>query len=76
MHNNLADPVHLPEKHFSEKHFPEKHLAEWTFSRMYISLNVHLPECTFGRMDIYPKTIFQNGHLPKRTFDVSKYYTR
>ena len=46
---------------------------------MYISLNVHLPECTFGRMDIFPKTYFPewtlarmyiwpNGHFPENLF--------
>ena len=44
-----------------------------------ISLNVHFPECTFGRMDISPKTYFPewtlarmyiwpNGHFPENLF--------
>ena len=64
---------------FQNEHFPEKHLAEWTFPGMYIFLNVHLPECTFGRMDISPKSYFPewtlarmyiwpNGHFPKKLF--------
>ena len=68
-----------PKNTFQKGHFPEKHLAEWTLSRMYISLNVHFPECTFGRMDISPKTFFPewtlavmyiwpNGHFPENLF--------
>ena len=45
----LKDPIHLPEKHLPEKqeHFLKKRLTKWTLSRMCISLNLHLLECTF-----------------------------
>ena len=64
---------------FQIEHFLEKNLAEWTLSRMYISRNVHLLECTFpwtytfqilhfpehtlSRMYIWP-----NGHFPENAF--------
>ena len=50
-----------PKNIFQKLHFPEKHLAETILTRMYISLNVHLPEITF------PWTCTcQNLYFPKR----------
>ena len=78
--NNLEGILYISLKNtFQNGHFPEKHLAEWTLSRMCISLNVHFPECTFGQIDISPKTYFPewtlsrmyilpNGHFPENLF--------
>ena len=32
---------------------------------MYLSLNVRLPKCTFGRMDVFPKTYFPEWTLAR-----------
>ena len=69
--------VHFPECTFSRMDIsPKKLWAEWTFPRCTFSTmdtcqNVHLVEWTF-----LPKPIFQNGHLPKCTIDISNYYAR
>ena len=50
-----------PKITFQKLHFPEKHLAETILTRLYIFLNVHLPDITF------PWTCtWQKLHFPER----------
>ena len=62
-----TDPEHIPEKHIPEWTVHRKTLGRMDISPnvLYISLNVHLPECTLGRMDISPKSYFPEWTLAR-----------
>ena len=61
------DPINLPKNIFQKLHFSEKHQNETILARMYISLNVHLPEIKFHQKLIFQKLHYPESHLAEIT---------